>query len=87
VVDRTGAEMSLYVDGVLRDRAATPDSDASFSADPDDFRTVVANQVGDPLTALEGAIDEIWIYHRAIGDAEVLALHDGPGAAAAEEQP
>ena len=57
------------------DFGGTPDSDVAFSADPAEQPTLIGYQTGNPALSFAGTIDEIWIYRRALGDDEILALH------------
>jgi len=77
-----GKELQIYVDGKL---AATVEAPGSFEADPQEAMEIGADEgsrVGDysgPFP-FKGLIDEVRIYHRALGAAEVekLASAEGP---------
>ncbi|HET7314175.1 alpha-L-arabinofuranosidase C-terminal domain-containing protein [Salinisphaera sp.] len=66
VYDRDAGETRLYVDGVLQDRQPYADSDA-WRADGD-FAIGRGLFGGNPVDFVDGAIDDVRVYDRALAD-------------------
>jgi hypothetical protein len=68
---RDGAEVKLYVDGNLAETGEITDEDRSA---PDQPITVGCRRMNDgtPTHYFEGAVDELAVFTRALGEAEIL---------------
>jgi len=83
VFDQDGDVGRFYVDGVQVEETSFAGLDGSFSrASEPEPMAVAAQSVGNEGLSLDGTLDEIWIFRRAVGDDEVQALFEGPALAA-----
>jgi hypothetical protein len=66
-----GVDMRVYVDGALAGSAPS----AGFAA-PASFETQIGAMGFDPKYGIQGVIDEVMIFNRALSSAEIATLHD-----------
>jgi hypothetical protein len=80
VLDRSASVITIFVDGV-REESRAIDSTGVFGDPNTQDEFLIGAQNGNPATAMKGDIDEVWIYTRALTDADMAALYQGPGLA------
>ena len=77
VIDREGAELRFYVDGRFWS-APLGAPIAALGAAGDPQRFYVGGQDGNPQLSLQGDVDELWMFSRALRDPDVQLLYEGP---------
>jgi hypothetical protein len=74
VVDRAKPEIRLYVDGVVTARAPGSTARGTFGAAGAPYPFLIGAQNPTTSLSLDGVIDEVRVYGRALSDAEVREL-------------
>ena len=77
VLDRTGAQLSIYVDGALQGSAnASALGDVNDSGSPLKIGRFFRQGWASPIAYFSGRIDEVQIYNRALSASEVLGIYN-----------
>jgi large repetitive protein len=74
VVDRAKPEIRVYVDGVVTARATPTDASGAFGTAGAPYTLAVGAQNATTGLSLDGVIDEVRVYGRAVSDAEIREL-------------
>lgn len=79
VVDKDVGEVRMYVDGRLFPQDAVGPI-GRYGDEGDPLPLLVGGQDGTVGTQLVGDADEVWVFARALADADVQVLYEGPAA-------
>jgi hypothetical protein len=77
VLDRSGAQLSIYVDGALQNSAnASALGDVNDSGSPLEIGRLFRQGWASPIAYFNGLIDEVQVYNRALSASEVLGIYN-----------
>jgi hypothetical protein len=81
VLDRTGAQLSIYVDEALQSSAnSSAIGDVNDSGSPLEIGRYFRQGWASPTGYFSGRIDEVQIYNRALAASEVQAIYNAGSA-------